>query len=356
MDGRRNFHPCRTLGNLAGQRRTGHDQFHVLPDMLPLLPRSFHSTAVILAAGLLVAGCQDRGMATADSAVATGDSLISPEPVKRVRFRVPTESEITDPVILASVQRGRALLRHTRDSLPRHVGNQLQCVSCHPADGTQPNVMPWVGIYVRFPQYRARAGTTQLIEDRINDCFKRSMNGQPLVPESRDMRDIIAYFAFLSSGYPQFAQVEGQSIPPVPPLEGDTVRALATFATTCAACHGPEGLGTVLAPPLWGPQSFNIGAGMARVRTAAAFIKRAMPQNAPGTLSDQEAYDLARLMTSRPRPDLKGKELDWPNGDPPPDVAYPTLAAERRARATAGAADATGAARTDSAARQPRSR
>ena len=71
----------------------------------------------------------------------------------------------------------------------------------------------WVGIYVRFPQYRARAGSTQLIEDRINDCFVRSMNGRPLATESRDMRDIVAYMAFLSSGYPQFAQVEGLDAP-----------------------------------------------------------------------------------------------------------------------------------------------
>lgn len=347
----RNFHPRRTLGNLAGPRRTGHDQIH----MLTHSPHSFRWTVVLLAAVLLAAGCRRERVATADSAAA-GDSLVSPEPVKRVRFRVPAESEIANPVILASVRRGRALLRHTRDSLPRHVGNQLQCVSCHPADGTRPNAMPWVGIYVRFPQFRARAGTTQLIEDRINDCFKRSMNGRPLVPESRDMRDIVAYLAFLSSGYPQFAQVEGQSVPPVPPLEGDTVRALATFATKCAACHGPEGLGTVLAPPLWGPQSFNIGAGMSRVRTAAAFIKQAMPQNAPGTLSDQEAYDLARLITSRPRPDLKGKEHDWPNGDPPPDVAYPTLAAERKARAATGGDGPAGAAARDSTTPQPGNR
>jgi thiosulfate dehydrogenase len=265
------------------------------------------------------------------AAAAEVDSLVVPVPVKRVSFRVPAESEITDSVILASVRRGRALLRNTRDSLPRHVGNRLQCVSCHPADGTRPDVMPWVGVYVRFPQYRARAGATQLIEDRINDCFKRSMNGRPLVPESRDMRDIVAYLAFLSSGYPQFAQVEGQSIPPVPPLAGDTLRALGVYAARCAACHGPDGTGTDLAPPLWGPHSFTTGAGMARLRTAAAFIKQAMPQNAPGTLTDQEAYDLARLVTSRPRPDFKGKELDWPNGDPPPDVAYPTRAAARRA-------------------------
>jgi thiosulfate dehydrogenase len=248
---------------------------------------------------------------------------VVPAPVAQVAFRVPDESEIGDPGLLASVRRGKALLAFTRDSLPDHVGNRLQCVSCHPDNGTRRNVMPWVGVYARFPQYRSRSGGIQVIEDRINDCFKRSMNGKPLVPESRDMRDIIAYMAFLSSGYPVFAQVDGQSFPRVPVLEGDTVRAATTFAAKCSVCHGVNGAGNDSIPALWGPGSYNIGAGMARVQTAAAFIRVAMPRTAPGTLTDQEAYDLGTYINTRPRPDFAGKELDWPKGDPPPDVAYP---------------------------------
>jgi thiosulfate dehydrogenase len=63
---------------------------------------------------------------------------------------------------------------------------------------------------------------------------------------------------------------------------------------------------------------------MARVRTAAAFIKGWMPQNAPGSLTATEAFDVARYINSQPRPDFKGKELDWPKGGAPPDVAYRT--------------------------------
>ena len=250
-------------------------------------------------------------------------------PVGRVAFRVPDESEIRDSVLLASVRRGKALLAFTRDSLPAYVGNRLQCVYCHPDNGTRRNAMPWVGVYARFPQYRSRAGGIQVIEDRINDCFRRSMNGRALAPESRDMRDIIAYMAFLSSGYPVFAQVDGQSVPRVPKLPGDTVRGAATFAAKCSSCHGPDGAGSPEYPALWGPGSYNIGAGMARVQTAAAFIKVAMPRTAPGTLTDQEAYDLATYINTRPRPDFPGKELDWPNGDPPPDVAYPVQSKKR---------------------------
>jgi thiosulfate dehydrogenase len=258
-----------------------------------------------------------------DDRVTPAETGVNPDPVTRVAFRVPDESELKDSTLLASVRRGKALLAFTRDSLPNHVGNRLQCVSCHPDNGTRPNVMPWVGVYARFPQYRSRVGGIQVIEDRINDCFKRSMNGKPLVPESRDMRDIIAYMAFLSSGYPVFAEVDGQSFPRVPVVTGDTARGATTFAAKCSVCHGADGAGTDVFPALWGDGSYNIGAGMARVQTAAAFIKVAMPQTAPGTLTDQEAYDLATYINTRSRPDFPGKELDWPKGDPPPDVAYP---------------------------------
>ena len=270
---------------------------------------------IVVAAGIACGRAAENAPAS--------DSGVARVSVDSVEFRVPDESEIRDPVLLASVRRGKALTAFTRDSLPVHVGNRLQCVSCHPDNGTRRNVMPWVGVYARFPQYRSRVGGIQVIEDRINDCFKRSMNGKPLVPESRDMRDIIAYMAFLSSGYPVFANVKGQSLPAIPALEGDTVRGAATFVAKCSVCHGADGAGTDVFPALWGSGSYNVGAGMARVRNAAYFIKVAMPQTAPGTLTDQEAYDLATYINTRPRPDFAGKELDWPKGDPPPDVAYP---------------------------------
>jgi len=71
---------------------------------------------------------------------------------------------------------------------------------------------------------------------------------------------------------------------------------------------------------------------MARLRTAAAFIRVAMPYDNPGSLTPQQAYDVASYVTSRPRPDFARKAEDWPNGDPPPDVAYPTTAATKGKR------------------------
>jgi thiosulfate dehydrogenase len=177
-------------------------------------------------------------------------------------------------------------------------------------------------VYGRFPQYRSRAGRVILLEDRINDCFERSLNGRALARDGRDMTDIVAYMAFLSRGVPAGATVQGQGLPQLPRLAADTAAGTRLFATQCARCHGAQGAGTPAAPPLWGPQSYNIGAGMARVYTAAAFIRHNMPFDRPGSLTDQQAIDVAAYINSRPRPDFRGKDRDWPNGDAPPDSPY----------------------------------
>jgi len=275
---------------------------------------------------LLAAVACGRGDRTEDQAVRQSGAA-----GHVVAFRVPSEADVLDTEMLRSLRRGRALMRDTRDSLPAHVGNRLACVSCHALDGTQRNAMPLIGVYARFPQYRARSGRVDLLEDRVNDCFERSMNGRALDRSSAEMRDMIAYMAFLSRGVPAGAQVDGQGVPPLPPLVGDTARGAQLFGQTCSQCHGAEGQGSMAGPPLWGQDSYNIGAGMARVRTAAGFIRSAMPLTNPGSLTPQQAFDVATYINSRPRPDFAMKALDWPRGDPPPDVAYPTDAARRRA-------------------------
>jgi thiosulfate dehydrogenase len=213
----------------------------------------------------------------------------------------------------------------TRDSLPSHVGNALRCTSCHLGDGRERAAMPLTGSYARFPQFRWRSASVQRIEDRINDCFLRSLNGAALAWDDPAMRDIVAYLAFLSRGVPVG---DSGSFAVDSAATGDTVVGARVFQEKCARCHGMDGGGGVagnLYPPLWGPKSFNIGAGMARVRTIEAFIRRNMPRDRPGSLSGAEAVNVAAYITSRPRPDFPGKEHDWPCGHRPPDAPYATL-------------------------------
>lgn len=250
--------------------------------------------------------------------------------VERVFLPIPPDSEIPADPLGVSIRRGRALFEATRDSLPANVGNRLRCLSCHLDAGRRANASPLVGSFVAYPVYNARSGRVITIEDRINGCFRRSMAGRPLPVESAEMRDMVSYLAFLSRGVVAGSEVRGHGLPEMKPLDPDTARGRAIFESECARCHGADGSGKSFAPPLWGPGSFSIGAGMARLRTAASFIRYNMPYDLPGTLGDQEAFDVAAYVNSHPRPDLAGKENDWPNGDAPPDAPYPTRASKDR--------------------------
>jgi thiosulfate dehydrogenase len=259
----------------------------------------------------------------------------APAPPARTVAAAPTDSEIPNDAFGVSVRRGLALLTATKESLPKNDGSALRCVSCHLDQGRRANGS-WIGSFARFPQYRPRRGAVELIEDRVNDCLARSLNGKGLDPASADMRDIVAYLAFLSWRSSVGIPTAGPNARLVrfASLTADTTAGHQTFGTSCARCHGPDGQGTPVAPPLWGPKSFNIGAGMARVRTAASFVRDNMPFDQPGTLTDQQAFDVAAFVVAQPRPDFPGKQFDWPHGDPPPDVAYPTLAAAKKPAGT----------------------
>ncbi len=269
---------------------------------------------------LLPAGCT---LEVREPAAATVVAAAHPDTLP---LRIPRDATIPEGVHGASIRRGRAILMATRDSLPGFVGNDLKCTSCHLDAGTRAWAAPWVGVYSRFPQYRSRNATVNLIEDRINDCLQRSLGGKPLPWDHPAMRDIIAYMGWLSVEYPVGGVVRGEGFDRFGPLDPDTVAGREVFAVECARCHGASGQGGELGPPVWGDRSFTIGAGMARLRTAAAFIRSNMPFDRPGTLSEQQAFDVAAYVTRQPRRDFPGKELDWPRGDHPPDVAYRTRA------------------------------
>lgn len=267
------------------------------------------------------AGQSDLGPETATHAISCRSVAVMP-------LRVPAESAIPVTSEGEQIRRGKYLLEHTAEELPENVGNGLHCTSCHLDAGTKANAAPWVGVRARYPKYRDRSGTWVTLEDRINDCFERSMNGKALAPEDAAMGAMVAYMDWLSASYEPCTKVKGQGIPRmVMNRKPDLKRGETLYAQKCSSCHGVsgEGLapnGTYAFPALWGDNSYNIGAGMARLYTAAGFIKHNMPLGAGGTLSDDEAYDIAGYFAFQPRPDFPGKSQDWPKGKRPPDARY----------------------------------
>ena len=227
-------------------------------------------------------------------------------------------SRVAEP----SVARGLALVEHTPDSLPAFARANLRCTSCHLDRGTRTDAASLVGVTARYPAYVARAGRDASIQERVNFCFTRSLAGNPLSTDGRDMADIVAYLTSLTRA--PGARPFRTGMPAMPPLVGDSTRGAPIFAGTCVRCHGADGEGTVVAPALWGARSYSIGASMARIERAASFIRHNMPLDAPGSLSDQQAYDVAAFVDSHARPDLPHKEADWPRGGAPADVPYAT--------------------------------
>lgn len=253
-------------------------------------------------------------------------SACDPAP-KPEAAKASSPAPLSDSAVLAgpmgkSIERGRAILIATKDSLPANVGSKLRCSSCHLDAGMRKNGLLLAGVYGRYPQYRTRTGGVVTLESRINDCFERSLNGHAIDRSSTAMTDLVAYMWFISRGVPVDGKIPGQGIKPLAVHSGDTLRGQAIFAANCVTCHGSDGSGTAAAPPLWGQHSFNIGAAMARLQTASSFIRYNMPFDRPGVLSDQQAADVAAYLTSRSRPDFPGKENDWPKGEAPPDVPY----------------------------------
>lgn len=244
-------------------------------------------------------------------------------------FQVPDAATIPKGPLGDAVRLGEQLALHTRELLPDHVGNGLHCSSCHLQGGKVANAGPWVGLAGVFPEFRTRNARVNTLEMRVNDCFERSMNGKALDPTSPEMAAFLAYISWLSRDVPIGHDVEGRGFrriakPPAP----DRERGRAIFATKCAVCHGTHGEGknaddgSYLFPALWGERSFTIGAGMARLDTAAAYVRWNMPLGQGGTLTDQEAYDIAAYFTLEPRPDFAGKKEDWPKGGRPRDARY----------------------------------
>ncbi len=269
-----------------------------------------------------IAASMDAGR---DSAVLSSPALAAPDDQAALDYTAPPDSVIPDDALGASIRRGLALIVRTTDSLPQYATGNIQCASCHLDAGRRRNAAPLTGVFARFPKYMARTGAVIPIEDRVNYCFTRSLAGNRLPSDSREMQDIIAYLAFLSRGVPIGAHVKGEGMPKLARLTGDSARGGALFISTCALCHGADGQGNPPTfPALWGPNSYSIGASLAREERAATFIRHFMPQNKPGSLTDQQAYDLSAFINAHPRPDSPGKENDWPKGGADEDVPYAT--------------------------------
>lgn len=222
----------------------------------------------------------------------------------------------------------------------RFSGNTLSCTNCHQDNGTKQFGLPWMGVSQTYPQYRGREDKVAGLEERINGCFERSLNGKMMAEDSREMKAIVAYIDWLSKDMPK--DVYGLVTPKFegPNRKGDVKKGEEVYNRFCMSCHGENGAGyqaisaggsgSHVAPALWGANSYNNGAGMNRLLTNASFLHSNMPLgtvwNHP-TITIEDTYDVSAYLSSKERPQMSGLEKDFPKLEKKAvDCPYPPYA------------------------------
>jgi len=235
----------------------------------------------------------------------------------------------------AKIKYGHLLITRTSDYIgplasdpqKMYAGNNLTCNNCHLNAGRKIGSGSFVGVSNRFPQFRGRENKDGTLKERINGCMERSMSGSKMPENSEEMDAMVAYMDWLSEGVP--ANVErrykGYIKIDIPKYKADPDIGKALYERLCMHCHMENGEGKAIQgvnftgyiyPPVGGKDSYNDGAGMNRVITAAEFIKGNMPfgasYDAP-QVTDVEAYHLAAYINTFDRPSKQNKAADFPD-------------------------------------------
>ena len=226
-----------------------------------------------------------------------------------------TERRLPEGELGKVIKLGEELVAKTVDHplSKKHVGNRLNCTSCHLDNGRHPTAASFQGVATAYPAWSPREKRIITLEDRVLNCFMRSCNGVRPPTGSQLSVAIAAYISWLSEGEPLWMNAKAPKGPnAVRPLKvsaepGSLERGGAIYARKCAECHGENGAGDDTNPPVWGSSSYNSGAGFAQADQLAAWIKVAMPLD-DANLSEQEAIDVAVFINSHERPRFELKE------------------------------------------------
>lgn len=257
--------------------------------------------------GVLLAAC-------ALAACASG-----PEPTAKTTAVLYDVKALPSGPLGASIREGHDIIVDTQHVMKGYVKANLTCASCHVNAGTAPRGGSFIGTYGRFPQWNKRAHRVIALQDRLAECFLYSMNGKPPAYNSKAMIALVSYIAYLSRDVPVGKRIDDSDrfIVPLPSASPNLEHGRQLYGQKCASCHQANGAGIAgTFPPLWGATSFNRGAGMAHIDRMAGFVRYNMPQNAPGSLSLADSYDVSAWILTHERPAFDGKAAVQFSSDP----------------------------------------
>ena len=238
----------------------------------------------------------------AGATVAAGKGGVEP-------FQPPPRDELPDNEYGRMIRLGEQIFNDTGRHAAKYVGNDLSCVNCHLDSGRKADSAPLWASFVHYPAYRRKTGQVDTLAARFQGCFEYSMNGKAPPADDEVITALQTYAFWLATGARVGKPVEGSGYPKLerPAQPPDHARGEQVYRQNCAVCHGENGEGQragdrQVFPPLWGPRSFNWGAGMHQLNNAAGFIWANMPLGKPRTLTEQQAWDVAMFMNSHERP------------------------------------------------------
>jgi thiosulfate dehydrogenase len=222
----------------------------------------------------------------------------------------PADVPIPDDDFGRVVQLGRQIFDDPGRYASGYVGNDLRCTSCHLDEGRRVGSAPMWAAYVSYPAYRAKNGHVNTFAERLQGCFRYSMNGRAPPLGGPVLVALESYSYWMARGAPLDPNIAGRGYLKLakPARAPDRASGAVVYADKCALCHGERGDGQRAGdgspgfPALWGADSYNWGAGMVNVSNAAAFIRGNMPFSLGGTLTDEEAWDVALFVDSHERP------------------------------------------------------
>lgn len=236
---------------------------------------------------------------------------------------------ISDQALKKQLEYGKELIAHTAKYLGpngsvKKITNGMNCNNCHLDAGTKAWGNNYGSVKSMYPKLRARSGQVEDLYKRISDCMERSLNGQTLEKDSKEIKAMIAYIEFIGTNVPKGEEAKAAGIYNLEFLEraANPAKGKILYNKLCLRCHQANGQGTMnpekteyTYPPLWGNNSFNQGAGLYRISRFAGYIKYNMPQGATyanSLLSDEQAWDIAAYVATQPRP-IKDFSQDWPD-------------------------------------------
>ena len=290
---------------------------------LLIFTNRFTPILLSLLAVTVLSGCGEKK----ESSGTTNASPVTPK-VDTTLWAAPDTASLGNSENDELIKYGKKLIANTSFYLGphgtvAHLSNGMNCQNCHLNAGTKPYGNNYSAVAANYPKFRDRSGSIESIYKRVNDCMERSLGGQDLDTLSREMQAIKAYITWLGKDVPKATKPLGSGLTELAYLDqaADPELGKAVFQTKCVSCHGDNGQGklntdntTYQYPPLWGPHSYTLAAGLFRLSRLAGYVKSNMPFGVDYTnaqLSDEDAWNVAAYVNSQPRP-TKDISKDWP--------------------------------------------